>query len=180
MTDSVSRAQAPSEADVPMPHPAFGAIFDEHFAYVCRSLQRLGVREADVEDVSQELFLAVQRGLPTCDLSRPIKPWLYGYVVRYASNYRRLSWNRARELEDAPMSPRIERNLEARRAVLRGLAALDDDKREALVLHDLEGFSAVEIAETLQIPLNTVYSRVRLAREAFRNFLRADGGGAHE
>ncbi|MFT3772529.1 MAG: RNA polymerase sigma factor [Minicystis sp.] len=94
------------DRSAPVLTPAFTALFEEHFDYVCRSLQRLGVREADAEDVAQELFLAVHRALPESDPGRPMKPWLFGFAMRYASNYRRLGWHRGRALDDTPVSPR--------------------------------------------------------------------------
>lgn len=176
MTDQAKTRQVPGEAE-PLADglpatvaldPSFGAIFETYFSYACRALRRLGVREADLEDVAQELFLTIHRALPDSDRSRPMKPWIFGFVVRHAANYRRLAWHRGRELDDTPVSPRIVARLDAKRTVLRALDALDYDKRTALVLHDMEGFSAGEIAGFLEVPENTVYSRVRLAREAFR------------
>lgn len=173
MTDSTSRAQSMVAArDMPPPpivSSTFTQVFEAHFAFVCRSLQRLGVRDSDQEDIAQELFLAVHRALPEADLSRPIKPWLFGFAVRFASNYRRLSWHRGRELDDVPVSPKLNEKLAAKRAVLQALEHLDFEKRVLLVMHDLEEFTAPEIAEHLGVPLNTVYSRIRLAREEFRN-----------
>jgi RNA polymerase sigma-70 factor (ECF subfamily) len=154
--------------------PAFTSLFEEHFDYVCRSLQRLGVREADAEDVAQELFLTVLKSLPESDASRPMKPWLFGFAMRYASNYRRLSWHKGRELDDTPVSPKIHDKLAAKRAVLKALDALDMDRRAVLIMHDLEELTAAEIAAELGVPLNTVYSRLRLARQAFRDALGSD------
>lgn len=149
--------------------PEFSKVFAEHFGFVCRSLIRLGVRESDVEDVAQELFMVVHRALPESDRTRAIKPWLFGFAVKFASNYRRLAWHRGRPLDDAPVSPKVHAQLAARSTVLHALERLDFDKRVVLVMHDLEEFTAPEIASELGIPLNTVYSRVRLAREAFRS-----------
>jgi RNA polymerase sigma-70 factor (ECF subfamily) len=155
----------------------FNQVFEENFGFVSKSLQRLGVREADIEDIAQELFLAVHRALPTSDRTRPLRPWLFGFAARFASNYRRLSWHRGRELDDVPVSPKVHDKLAAKHTVLRALAGLDFDKRVVLVMHDLEEFTAVEIAEELGLPLNTVYSRVRLAREAFRGLVPVEGKG---
>jgi RNA polymerase sigma-70 factor (ECF subfamily) len=144
----------------------FRALFDAEFAYVCRSLQRLGVRSGDVPDVAQELFLTVHRALPDYDADRPVRPWLCGFSVRFAANYRRLG-----RLADLP-GDTLERrsaaplaDVEARDLVLKVLDRLDFDRRTVIVMHDMEGFAAPEIAEQLGIPLNTVYSRLRLARE---------------
>lgn len=166
----VASKQAPAVLD-----REFETLFVAEFSYVCRSLQRLGVREADVNDIAQELFLAVHHALGSWDRERPVRPWLLGFAVRFASNYRRLAWHRGRELDEdlVPPSPRLNDKLAAKRTVMRGLDALDFDKRVALVMHDLEELTAKEIAEQIGIPANTVSSRVRLAREAFRAAVRA-------
>lgn len=172
MTDLHRSAQ--TEAEIPLAPTLsreFEDLFKSHFGFVCRTLQRLGVRESDVNDVAQELFLAAHRALPDWDRSRSEKPWLFGFAVRFASNYRRLGWHRGRTLdEDLPVqSPRLNDKISAKRTVARALESLDFDKRVALVMHDLEEFTAKEIATELGIPQNTVSSRVRLARDAFRS-----------
>jgi RNA polymerase sigma-70 factor (ECF subfamily) len=156
--------------------PEFRELFESQAAFVCRSLERLGVRSADVDDVAQELFVTVRESLAKWDRERPIRPWLFGFATRFAANYRRLGWHRGRAYEDAPDSPKIVRKLDAKYRVLTALEALDADKRAVLVMHDLEELSAPEIAEVLSIPLNTVYSRLRMARDGFRAALEPKGG----
>jgi RNA polymerase sigma-70 factor (ECF subfamily) len=158
----------------------FRHLFDAEFGYVCRSLRRLGVHEADLADVAQELFVAVHRQFGEYDAARPLRPWLFSFSLRFAANYRRLARNRAAHVDianthAAPSDP----NSEARDLVLRALAELDFDRRTVLVMHDLEGFPAPEIADQTSAPLNTVYSRLRLARADFRSAverLQAKGG----
>lgn len=175
MTDSVAGRQGPNVGPrASSPKAEFRALFEAEFDFVCRSLRRLGVRDADVHDVAQELFVTVNGALPTYERSRPLRPWLFAFAARFAANYRRLGWHDADVLsEDAPLpSPRLAEKLTARVLVARGLDALDFDKRVALVMHDLEGIPAPEIAQELDVPLNTVYSRVRLARVGFKKRLR--------
>jgi RNA polymerase sigma-70 factor (ECF subfamily) len=158
----------------------FRSVFTAEFAFVSRSLQRLGVREADVLDVAQELFLSVHARLHEWDRQRPIRPWLFGFAIRFASNYRKLGRHRGRPLDhdEAPDTPRLGDKLDAKQLVQRALDSLDFDKRLALVMHDLEGFTGAEIATELGIPIFTVYSRVRVARETVREIVtRAQTGG---
>ena len=168
MTEPDSTRQSPRvEASVRL-STQFRAVFDAEFAYVCRSLQRLGVRSGDVPDVAQELFLMVHRALPEYDPKRPVRPWLCGFSVRFAANYRRLG-----RLADLPGEAADRRTIapsnevEARDLVFKILDRLDFDRRSVIVMHDMEGFAAPEIAEALGVPLsNTVYSPpARLARE---------------
>ncbi len=148
----------------------FCTFFATHFDFVCRSLLRLGVREADLSDVAQDVFVVVHRAFATLDRERSPRPWLFGFARGYASNYRRLGWHRAGELDESARgsSQRLVDKIDARAKVARGLAALDDDKVTVLVLHDMEGLSAPEIASELGVPLNTIYTRIRAARAAFK------------
>ncbi len=146
----------------------FRRLFDEEFGYVCRVLRRLGVREADLKDVAQELFVTLHKQLPDYDRSRPIKPWIFSFVVRFAANYRRLARHQSVAFEREFASPERDTAFEARDLILRALSQLDFDRRVVVVMHDLEGWGAPEIAEQLKLPVNTVYSRIRLARDDFR------------
>ncbi|MBI4815064.1 MAG: RNA polymerase sigma factor [Deltaproteobacteria bacterium] len=166
MNDVNSSAKSAADSSL---SPAFSALFEEHFAYVCRSLRRLGVHEVDVKDVSQELFMTVMLRFGEYDSSRSARAWLFSFAVRFASNYRRLARHRLERLDvPDPMPSNPTDLLEARDLVLRGLARLEFDRRVVLIMHDIDGFPAPEIAAELGIPLNTVYSRLRLARADFR------------
>ena len=164
--DPQSECTAPPEAL----SGEFRTMFDAEFGYVCRSLRRLGVAGADLLDVAQELFITVHRRLGDYDRSRPVRPWLYSYSLKFAANYRRLARHRMRTHErDETPARASDPNAEARDIVLRALDDLDDEQRTVLVMHDLEGFGGPEIAELTGTLLNTVYSRLRLARASFRS-----------
>lgn len=161
---------------------AFRATFEAEFGYVCRSLRRLGVSSGDVQDIAQELFVTVHRSWADYDPSRPLRPWLFSYALRYAANYRRLKRHempllRADELTDATTS---QPDAGDRDIVLRALDRLDFDFRVAVVMHDLAGFSAPEIADSTGVPLNTVYSRIRLGRTELKAALERLGKGGEK
>lgn len=163
------------------PRASFREVFEAELPFVCRALRRLGVREADLGDVAQELFLTVHARFDHYDAGRPLRKWLYAFCLRYASNYRKLARHRAEDLGEHALRVSDDQSeaAMARDLVLRALGALDFERRVALVLHDLEGLSAPEIAELTQTPLNTVYSRLRLARDDFRRALDTlNAGGA--
>jgi RNA polymerase sigma-70 factor (ECF subfamily) len=143
-------------------------MFEAEFGYVCRALRRLGVHEGDLKDIAQELFVSVHQQLPQYDASLPVRPWLFSFALRYAANYRRLARNRAHFPVNESLATTNDVNVEARDLVLRALSMVDFDRRTVIVMHDLEGFGAPEIAERIGIPLNTVYSRLRAARADFR------------
>jgi RNA polymerase sigma-70 factor (ECF subfamily) len=152
----------------------FRTIFELEAAYVARTLRRLGVDAADVEDMAHEVFLAVHRQLGDYDPRRPLKPWLFGFAFRIASHYRRRSSRPARPAEaDAeiadpatPVDEELER-AERRQLVLDALEGIELGRRAVFVMVELDGIAAPAIAETLGIPLPTVHSRLRLARQDF-------------
>ncbi len=169
-------ALRPSPPDRPPPlADRFRALFEAQVDYVTHSLRRLGVRPGDTEDVAHEVFLTVHQHLDAYDPARPLRPWLFGIAFRAASNYRRRASFRRETLDEAdePVSPapladsQIE-DAERRLLLERALDTLDLDRRAVLVLHDLDEQPMPLVAEALAIPLNTAYSRLRLAREDLR------------
>ena len=167
----------------------FVALYRAHFGYVWRSLRKLGMREADLPDLTHDVFVVVHRKLGDYDPARPAKPWLFGIAFRVALDRRRKmsSWRETlvdelpsrASAESASPPIALERVLarDAHALVMRALGALDLDKRSAFVLHDMDGMSAPDIADILDVPLNTVYSRLRAARELFSAEVRRLHGG---
>jgi RNA polymerase sigma-70 factor, ECF subfamily len=153
----------------------FDKIFEAEFGYVWTSLRRLGVSPGDVEDVCHELFLAVYGRMDAQDPTRPVRPWLFAFCVRFASDYRRLARHRVETMTEAPeqddgrpgADTLIERK-EAQDLVQRAIDTLETDRRAVFILHELDQVPIPQVATALEIPLNTAYSRLRLAREDFR------------
>ena len=154
--------------------PDFPKIYASEFSYVWKTLRRLGAPPKDIEDVTHDLFVVVHRRLPEYDASRPLRPWLFGIAVRVLSDYRQLFRNRREVLDPiAPtpdaidQAPRQDESLagnQERTLLMKALDLIDFDRRVVLVMHDLDEVSMPEIAAALDIPLNTAYSRLRLAR----------------
>lgn len=183
----VVRLSNVTEEQVP-PAPSFDDVFDAHFAYVWHTLRRLGVQARDLDDVTHDVFVHVYRKLDDYDPERPLRPWLFGFAVRAASDYRRLARHRVEaigsEVEHADREPladeRLARSQDAA-LVAAALETMDFDRRAVFVSHEIDGSAVPEIAAALGIPLNTAYSRLRLGREEFARAvkrLRAQRGGA--
>ena len=156
----------------PLFDPAFRALFDAHSAYVIKTLRRLGVRPGDLEDLMHELFLTVLRKWDTYDASRPPKPWLFTFARSLAYAYRNSAYVRRESFEEAepPPTSSAEELLAERQEstlVYRALDTLDDDKRIVFTMFELDERTAADIAAELGIPQNTVFSRLRAAREEF-------------
>lgn len=181
-----------TRADKKLPSPVreeldFAEIYRNHAAFLWRCLRRLGVREGDVEDVCQETFVTAHRKLAEFDGSSALRTWLFGIALRKASEYRRRRHVRSEEpreaadLEQASAPTQVEELVQRQaRAVLDDvLAQLDDDKRATFVLYELEQLPMSEVAELLDCPLQTAYSRLHAARrtveQAVRRFRLKEG-----
>jgi RNA polymerase sigma-70 factor (ECF subfamily) len=157
----------------------FAEIYAESFRAIWRTLRRLGVTPAQLDDAAQDVFLVVHRRLPSFD-GRSLRGWLYAIAVRVASDYRR-GVVRRRTLplsgalaDPAPDPARTSELNESVRLLHALLSELSEAKRTAFVLAELEELSVPEIAEALGENLNTVYSRVRAARAEFDEALRRE------
>lgn len=168
---------------------AFPEIFQQHARFLWRTLMNLGVPSHEAQDLCQEVMITVHRRLPDFD-GKSLRGWLYGICVRVASDYRRSARVRREvlhgEVPDAgfevDQAEALEQGSRLTR-VLTALARLGEEKRTAFVLYEVEELTLAEISEALDVPLQTVYSRIKSARQALRTELEAretDKGGARE
>ena len=154
--------------------PRLEELYHAHFDFVWRSARRLGVADGAVDDVVQEVFLVAHRRIASFEGRSSPKSWLFGILVRVASDHRRRQRRKGglaplpEALPDESRSPaKLTAERERVRLLHRLLDSLDEDKRAVFVLAELEQMTAPEIAEALGVKLNTVYSRLRAARKAF-------------
>lgn len=158
--------------------PALGALdalYRAHFADVWRVLRRLGLTPPALDDAVQDVFLVAHRRLPSFEGRSSAKTWLTGIAIRVAQDHRRRTRRKGGleslpdELPDPMARDPMDRvaAAEAARFLDHFLDRLDQDKREVFVLAELEELSAPEIAALLEVRVNTVYSRLRVARERF-------------
>jgi RNA polymerase sigma-70 factor (ECF subfamily) len=164
----------------------FRALYDAQVDFVWRNLRRLGVPESEVDDRTQEVFVVAHRRFEQFeDRGHGPRAWLFQIVLRVASDARR---HRRRHPEDPDGGDAMGRAaVEASQAdaILRreamsrldaALESIDVGRRAVLVLHEIEEMTAPEIAQVLGIPLNTVYSRLRVARVELEEALSRLGG----
>ncbi len=152
----------------------FDQIYRDHFAFVWRTLRRLGVRPAGLDDAAQEVFLVVHRRLEDFDGRVALRSWLFGIAHRIALAQRRSA--RRTDAEPLPVELRGGARTPHDQAIASEavqfldsfLETLGDAQRSVFILVEFEQMSVPEIASALGVKLNTVYSRLRLAREAFR------------
>jgi RNA polymerase sigma-70 factor, ECF subfamily len=163
----------PPPANARREQPVFDELYDAHFDFVWRNLRRLGVLEPNLWDGAQDVFLVVHRRLADFEPGGELRSWLYSIVVRVARQHRRSARRKPshavpdqEQLVDAKgIGPeRSAAQSQELRQLMSLLERLDDAKREAFVLAELEGLSAPEIARVLDVNVNTLYARIRAAR----------------
>lgn len=165
------------------PAPTFGELYDTYFAFVWRSARRLGTPTATLDDVVQEIFIVAHRRLAEFEGRSSLKTWLFAIVLNVVRAHRRMLLAKHPHAisggaeaptdtegiaADASSAPdEIVSRVQAAEILDSLLDCLDDDKRAVFVLAELEQLSVPEIAAMVGVPLNTAYSRLRLARKAF-------------
>lgn len=164
---------------------AYAALYKQHFPFVWRSLRRLGVAERELADSAQEVFLVAFKKLPELDLASRLTTWLYAVCLRVASDWRRRTQQRHElvGVDDSVPSPRAPDDshlAELRSLLMIALDSMPLEQRAVFVAFELEGFTGEEIARALQLPTPTVHSRLRLARERFRDVIQRQGGSADQ
>jgi len=168
---------------------AFEALFHRYVHRLFGFLYHMtGDREA-AQDLVQEVFLRVHRARGLYDSSRPFRPWLFGIAVNARRDLAKSwAWKLARRTErlleggrepEAPASAAPTAAAEANELGARlreEMAALPEDQRQAILLHDLNGLTAAEVGELMDAPLGTVLSWLRRGRAALKGRLEAKGG----
>ena len=177
-------ARAASVETPPSGAPAFATLIGELAPYVLRVLPRLGVAPSDVEDVSQEVLLAVHRGLPGFEGRSSTRTWVYGICLRVARNHRDRAYVRRERPHAEPPAPEplaaaAEPALDDKRLIARldaALSALSPEQRETFVLHALEDLDVKEIAAAQDVSKFTVYTRLYAAQRRLRAWFAEHGG----
>jgi len=177
---------SPGKAEVSSPRivsevPPFRFVYETYFAFVWRSARRLGVGSHAIDDVVQEVFITIHGRLHTLIDPSALRSWIYGVVRRVAATHLRQHRVRAEASLDAndvnstlslvPTPFDVAELADRVKLLWSLLEELDDLKREVFVLVEVEEMAMPEVAQALDIPLGTVYSRVRAARIAFESAL---------
>jgi RNA polymerase sigma-70 factor, ECF subfamily len=190
MTESTPKADAAAILPDPERNPAssrrstpsFQVIYKQYFDFVWSTARHLGAAADTVDDVVQDVFIVIHSRLATLQNPEALRSWIFGIVRRTVSDYRRSRRNRdaagARldaEVHSGGYSQPSPLDLTERNAELslleRILAELDPPKREMFVMVEVLEMTVPEVVEALEIPLNTAYSRLRLARKLFEEAL---------
>ena len=155
---------------------ALEVIYDRYRDMVAAAIRRVipNVASADVEELTQDVFIALIKGAPTFDLSKRLKPWLYGIAVNKAAGDKRSGFIHRSLLdrhciETTALGLHIvespSKQVEIRRDLIHAFRALSKGQHDVMVLHAVEGFTGEEIANILGVEVKTVWTRLHRARK---------------
>jgi len=162
--------------------PSFPRIYELYFNFVWSCTRRLGVSEAEIDDVVQEIFIIIHARIHTLERPGSLRSWIYGIVRRTVSTYHRakraklattltLSAEPDMQYPQQPSPQQLAEQSDQVRLLWSLLEKLDAPKREVFVLAELDEMTAPEVASAIEVPLNTVYSRLRAARQELEEAL---------
>ena len=151
---------------------AFQAIYKEHAAYVRKTVYWLVHDDAVVDDVVQDVFIRVWRSIDRFRNQSSLRTWMYRISVNAAHEHFRRAPRAAPEPE-FPMHG--EDALSMNELIRKGILRLPEKLRSVFVLFYKQELSLEEVAESLQIPLGTVKSRLFNARNSFIEHLKRNG-----
>lgn len=155
---------------------AFEVIYKAAFSFVSNVAFRVVGNKEDAEEVAQEVFVTLFKNLKNFRFESSLKTWVYRVSVNSAINFSRKSArHRGVSMEDMQLAdtqhtlPGVHEKMDEEyneRLIAALLNKLNTDQRACIVLRSFEGLSYEDIAKALSIPVNTVRSRLKRAREA--------------
>jgi RNA polymerase sigma-70 factor, ECF subfamily len=174
MKSDPSSTIAPEDASLP---GSFEEVYHRWFRPVCTWIRALGGPDADRDDIAQEVFLVVKRRLPAFD-GNNLPGWLYRITQHQVRDLRRRIWFRhiftRRRLDETDALPHANpgpaaalEQKERQRVLYAVLDKIPESRRSTFVLFEIEGLSGEDIAQIQGIPINTVWTRLHLARRDF-------------
>jgi RNA polymerase sigma-70 factor (ECF subfamily) len=164
--------------------PSFGEVYETMLPFVSHTVRRLGVGDSALDDVTQEVFVAVHRRLPDFEGRSSVKTWVFGIMMGVVRNYRRTRRRKGRGLavwskvddpsllpDMAPDPCELASRADSLRLVCRLIDHLSERDFQAFVMAEIDDMTVPEIAALLNANVNTIYSRLRSARLALRKGL---------
>ncbi len=168
---------------------ALEVIYDRYRDMVEAAIRRVipNVSSADVEELIHDIFIALIKATPTFDLSKRLKPWLYGISVNKAAGDKRRGGVHRTLLDKHRSETKAlglhivespSKQVEIRRDLIQAFTAIPKGQHDVMVLHAVEGFTGEEIADILGIKLKTVWTRLHRARKTLSAKMYSEKKGA--
>ena len=177
-----SLVDGPEPAVAQSSTPKFAKIYTTYFSFVWSMARYMGVESTSLDDVVQDIFVIICERLHTLQHPEALRSWIYGIARRVVSTHHRtqrsaLITTGTVRLEpelihpELPTPQQLAEQSERAKLLWKLVSCLDEQKREVFVLAELEEMTAPEIATVTNVPLNTVYSRLRAARQELEEAL---------
>lgn len=184
LPDDLSPLPLPQD-DVQRGRRSVAELYETHFAFVFRTMRRLGVPSAQLDDAVQDTFLVLHRRFDELQWSSSEKTLLFGIALRVAKDQRRTVSRRrehsaettdpastALEVQEASPGPAEVFAQEQARTILYSLLdQLEDELRAIFISVELEQMPVTEVARAMKLNVNTTYTRLRTARREFEQAL---------
>ncbi len=158
---------------------AFKKLYDIYADYSLRTAYAITNNASDASDIVQETFIKVFRNIDSYDSKKPFKPWFYQILVNESRRYMKKKSQEAISIDSEQLLDHLNQDkteLEDDKQLEIAMEQLDEHHRTILVLKYINGFSEKELADMLQLNINTVKSRLYKARQK----LKAVIGGAQD
>lgn len=155
----------------------FNQLYKEHHRMVRNVLYNM-VDEKILDDLVQEAFLRIWKGLPRFALKSSVRTWIYRITVNTAIDYLRTIQLRPREtlFEEDQIIPDEKLELPLNQQLVQSaLQTLDEHHRAVIVLHFFEELEINQVAKILEIPPGTVKSRIHTAKQKLKILLQTEG-----
>ena len=153
---------------------SFEMIYEAYFSFASHVAYRIVTNKEDAEEVVQETFMNIYRNIANFQFRSSLKTWIYritvntalNFVKKHAKHRKQTPYIEAFSGTQEPDAFKLLETAEEEDRIQRLLNALSADHRAVTVLRSVQGLSYQEISEVLAIPINTVRSRIKRAREA--------------
>lgn len=153
---------------------AFKELYEVHGDYALRTAYAISKNKNDASDIVQETFIKIFKNIDNFDENKPFKPWFYRILINESNRYM------AKKAKDNASEQEIENSLELsvedeyqekNIELEQALEKLDEINRTPIILKYLNNLSEKEIAEALDLNINTVKSRLYKGREKLRKLM---------
>lgn len=161
---------------------AFARFYNEYAAYALRTAMAITRDKMSAADAVQETFIRVYNSIESFDMDKPFKPWFYRILINECNRILSRSSNTIL-IDDFTQtglegSKSDEHRFEEYESLYKAIGRLNEVNRIPIILKYLKGFSENDIAEILELNINTVKSRLFKGRQKLRGFIELLEGGS--
>lgn len=153
---------------------AFKLLYDKYADYALRTAFAITRNKYDAADIVQETFIRIYRHIDSYDIDKDFRPWFYQILINESRRYLKKQTKQAINIEsdqilDVLNKPYIPQD--AVEDVMIALEYLAEDDRTLIILKYLDDFTEKELADIMQVNINTIKSRLYRARQRLQTIM---------